>query len=269
MQTLLPNFLGGQWHTGSGAGTPLFDPVLGNELVRVDATGLDLAAGFAFAREQGGAALRAMTYRERGAMLAAVGKLLQTHRDAYYEIATANSGTVKNDSAVDIDGGFFTLGSYAKMGDTLGDRRFLIDGEAARLGKDPLFQSQHVLVPTRGVALFINAFNFPGWGLWEKAAPALLSGVPVIIKPATATAWLTQRMVQDVVERRRAAGRCAVGHLRQLGRPAGSAAALRRGQLHRLGRDRGADPLAPGRGAALGARQHRGRQRQQRLAAAR
>jgi 3,4-dehydroadipyl-CoA semialdehyde dehydrogenase len=200
MSDLIPNFFGGQWHSGRGAGTPLFDPVLGNELVRVDAGGLDLAAGFAFAREQGGAALRALTYRERGALLAAVVKVLQANRDAYYEIATANSGTVKNDSAVDIDGGIFTLGTYAKMGETLGDRRHLLDGEAARLGKDPLFQSHHVLVPTRGVALFINAFNFPSWGLWEKAAPALLSGVPVIVKPATATAWLTQRMVKDVVD---------------------------------------------------------------------
>jgi len=204
MTELLSNHLGGQWHTSRAAGTPLFDPVLGTELVRVDATGLDLAAGFEFARQTGGAALRAMTYRERAAMLAAVGKVLQAQRDAYYEIATANSGTVKNDSAVDIDGGLFTLGTYAKlghdMGEGLGDRRFLLDGEAARLGKDPLFQSQHVLVPTRGVALFINAFNFPSWGLWEKAAPALLAGVPVIIKPATATAWLTQRMVKDVVD---------------------------------------------------------------------
>jgi 3,4-dehydroadipyl-CoA semialdehyde dehydrogenase len=200
MSELIPNFFGGQWRAGQGAGTPLFDPVLGTELVRVDASGLDLAAGFAFARETGGAALRALSYRERGALLGAVVKVLQAHRDAYYEIATANSGTVKNDSAVDIDGGIFTLGTYAKMGETLGDRRHLLDGEAARLGKDPLFQSQHVLVPTRGVALFINAFNFPSWGLWEKAAPALLSGVPVIVKPATATAWLTQRMVKDVVD---------------------------------------------------------------------
>jgi 3,4-dehydroadipyl-CoA semialdehyde dehydrogenase len=107
---------------------------------------------------------------------------------------------VKNDSAVDIDGGLFTLGTYAKLGEGLGDRHFLFDGEAARLGKDPLFQSQHVRLPTRGLALFINAFNFPSWGLWEKAAPALLSGVPVIIKPATATAWLTQRMVKDVID---------------------------------------------------------------------
>ncbi|MFM2035369.1 MAG: hypothetical protein RL459_634 [Pseudomonadota bacterium] len=200
MTELLSNYLGGQWQTGTGAGTPLFDPVLGTELVRVDATGLDLAAGFNFAREQGGAALRALTYRQRGALLGAALKVLQANRDAYYEIATANSGTVKNDSAVDIDGGLFTLGVYAKMGDTLGDRHFMLDGEPARLGKDPLFQSQHVLTPTRGVALFINAFNFPSWGLWEKAAPALLSGVPVIIKPATATAWLTQRMVKDVVD---------------------------------------------------------------------
>ncbi|SOZ18086.1 Aldehyde dehydrogenase [Cupriavidus taiwanensis] len=200
MTELLSNYLGGTWQDGSGAGTPLFDPVLGNELVRVDATGLDLAAGFTFAREQGGAALRALTYRQRAALLGEVVKVLQAHREAYYDIATANSGTVRNDSAVDIDGGIFTLGTYARLGDTLGDRHFLVDGEAARLGKDPLFQSQHVLVPTRGVALFINAFNFPAWGLWEKAAPALLAGVPVIVKPATATAWLTQRMVRDVVE---------------------------------------------------------------------
>ena len=200
MSELLKNYLGGRWVAGSGAGTALFDPVLGTEVARVDATGLDLRAGFAFAREAGGAALRALTYRERAAMLAAAVKVLQAKRDDYYAIATANSGTVKNDSAVDIDGGIYTLSTYAKLGDSLGDRRFLLDGEAARLAKEPLFQSQHVMVPTRGLALFINAFNFPSWGLWEKAAPALLSGVPVVVKPATATAWLTQRMVQDVVE---------------------------------------------------------------------
>ena len=200
MTELLTNYFGGRWQTGSGAGTALFDPVLGTELVRIDSTGLDLAEGFQFAREQGGAALRALTYRERGALLTAVVKVLQANRDAYYEISTANSGTVKNDTAVDVDGGIFTLGTYAKLGETLGDRRYLLDGELARLGKEPLFQSQHILVPTRGLALFINAFNFPSWGLWEKAGPALLSGVPVIIKPASATAWLTQRMVKDVID---------------------------------------------------------------------
>ncbi|OYV01869.1 MAG: phenylacetic acid degradation bifunctional protein PaaZ [Burkholderiales bacterium PBB5] len=192
MTELLHNHLSGRWQAGNGTATPLFDPVLGDELVRVDATGLDLAAGFAFAREVGGAALRALTYRQRAALLAQVASLLQARRDDYYAIATANSGTVKNDSAVDIDGGLYTLGVYAKLGEGLGERLALADGEPARLAKDPLFQSQHILSPTRGVALLINAFNFPSWGLWEKAAPALLSGVPVIVKPATATAWLTQ-----------------------------------------------------------------------------
>lgn len=200
MIELLPNFLGGRWHHGTGTGAVLIDPVLGTELVRVDATGLDLSAGFAYARQQGGAALRALSFGERGAMLAAAAKVLQANRDAYDEISTANSGAVKNDTAVDVDGAIYTLGTYAKLGATLGDQRYLLEGDAARLGKDPLFQSQHVLVPTRGVALFINAFNFPAWGLWEKAGPALLSGVPVIVKPATATAWLTQRMVKDVID---------------------------------------------------------------------
>ncbi|MBW8465332.1 3,4-dehydroadipyl-CoA semialdehyde dehydrogenase [Acidovorax sp.] len=219
MTELLPNFAAGRWQHGTGLGTALWDPVLGTALVRVDAAGLDLAEAFAFARDMGGAALRAATYRERAAMLAAVVKVLQTHRDSYYDIATANAGTVKNDSAVDIDGAIFTLGQYAKWGDALGDARALRDGDAVRLGKEAVFQSQHLQVPRQGVALFINAFNFPAWGLWEKAAPALLSGMPVIVKPATATAWLTQRMVQDVVD----AGVLPVGALSVI---AGSSAGL-------------------------------------------
>ncbi len=200
MTERLLNHLGGRWTAGTGAGTALFDPVLGHELVQVDAAGLDLAAGFAHAREQGGAALRALTYSQRAGLLAAVGKVLQANRDAYDDIATANSGTVKNDSAVDIDGGIYTLGTYAKLGAALGERSYLLDGEPAALAKDGAFQAQHLQLPARGLALFINAFNFPAWGLWEKAAPALLSGVPVVVKPATATAWLTQRMVKDVVD---------------------------------------------------------------------
>jgi 3,4-dehydroadipyl-CoA semialdehyde dehydrogenase len=199
---LLPNFVAGQWvqgQAGQGAATTLTDPVTGAALVRVSSAGLDLPAAFTFAREQGGAALRALSYGERAALLKKVGEVLSANRDAYYDIATANSGTVKTDSAVDIDGALYTLGQYARWGAALGDARVLLDGDAVALAKDGAFQSQHVLRPVRGVALFINAFNFPAWGLWEKAAPALLSGVPVIIKPATATAWLTQRMVADVV----------------------------------------------------------------------
>lgn len=200
MTELLANHLGGRRQTGSGAGTTLLDPVLGTALVRVDATGLDLAAGFAFARQQGGAALRALSYRERAGLLGAIAKVLQANRDRYYEIATANSGTVKSDSGIDIDGAIYTIGVYAKLGESLGDQKMLADGEFVALAKGGVFGSRHVQVPTGGLALFINAFNFPAWGLWEKAAPALLSGVPVVVKPATATAWLTQVMVQDVID---------------------------------------------------------------------
>ncbi|MFM0337655.1 3,4-dehydroadipyl-CoA semialdehyde dehydrogenase [Paraburkholderia fungorum] len=200
MTELLKNYVAGQWIEGGGAGVTLTDPVTGEALVRVSSQGLDLGEAFGFARNQGGAALRELTYAQRAAHLAEIVKLLQAKRDDYYAIATANSGTTRNDSAVDIDGGLFTLSYYAKLGASLGDVHALRDGSPASLSKDQSFSVQHVLTPTRGVALFINAFNFPSWGLWEKAAPALLSGVPVIIKPATATAWLTQRMVADVVD---------------------------------------------------------------------
>jgi hypothetical protein len=121
MTELLANHLGGRWTLGSGSGTALFDPVLGNELVRVDAAGLDLAGGFAHARRVGGAGLRALTYGQRAERLGAIAKVLQANRDTYYEISTANSGTTKADSGVDIDGAIYTLGVYAKLGATLPD----------------------------------------------------------------------------------------------------------------------------------------------------
>jgi 3,4-dehydroadipyl-CoA semialdehyde dehydrogenase len=139
-------------------------------------------------------------------MLAAVVKVLQANRDAYYEIATANSGTVKNDSAVDIDGGIFTLGTYAKLGETLGDRN-LLDGEPPAWARTRCSRASTCWCPRAGWRCSSTPSTFPSWGLWEKAAPALLSGVPVIVKPATATAWLTQRMVQGRGRRRCAARR--------------------------------------------------------------
>ncbi len=200
MTRLLDNHLAGRWQAGSGAGVPLVDPVLGTELVRVSCAGLDLAEGFAFARTRGGAALRALGYAERSAQLARIAEVLQEKRDTWYDIALQNSGTTRNDSAVDIDGAIYTLGQYARWGAKLGAARCLTDGEPVNLGKDGSFRSGHFLVPQRGIALFVNAFNFPAWGLWEKAGPALLSGVPVVVKPATATAWLTQQMVAAVIE---------------------------------------------------------------------
>lgn len=199
MTNYLHNHLAGQWQAQAAAVNLLRDPVTGAHIASTGGQAEQLQAGFEFARGQGGQALQAMSYGERAAMLDQVLKVLQANRDAYYDISLANSGTTKADSAVDIEGACFTLGYYAKLGAGLGDARVLLDGAAAVYSKDKLFQSQHILAPVRGVALFINAFNFPAWGLWEKAAPALLSGVPVIVKPATVTAWLTHRMVADVI----------------------------------------------------------------------
>ena len=199
MTESLENYVGGHWVKGEGPGTALVDPITGGELARVSSAGLDVEGAFRHARDVGGSGLRALTYGERATMLGEIGKLLASKKDEYYAISIANSGTTKADTAVDVDGSMYTLGYFAKQGATLGQSQVLRDGAAASLSKDGSYASQHVLVPTPGLALFINAYNFPAWGLWEKAGPAILSGVPVVVKPATPTAWLTQRMVKDVV----------------------------------------------------------------------
>ena len=126
--------------------------------------------------------------------------LLATRRDEWYEIARKNSGNTKADAAIDVDGSIGTLKYFAKIGAKLGDAHMLRDGSPMRLARDQNFQGLHVGVPLDGVAVHINAFNFPAWGLWEKAAVSLLAGVPVLSKPATSTAWLAQEMVHAVID---------------------------------------------------------------------
>ena len=196
---ILQNYVGGKWVTGAGAGHALIDPVLGHELAHASSVGIDLDAALKYSRQVGGSALRALGYADRAALLGKIAETLSANRDAYYQIALENSGSPKSDAAIDIDGAIFTLKYYARAAAALGTARYLVDGDLVRLGRDDSFQSLHVGVPMRGVAVMINAFNFPSWGLWEKAAPALLSGMPIFAKPATATCLLTQRMVQDVV----------------------------------------------------------------------
>lgn len=196
----LANHLCGRWQEGGGEGLSLLDPVSGEPLVSVSSEGLDLAEALAFARREGGRALRAMTYEMRAAALAKVADVLQAKRADYFDISLRNSGATEADAGFDVDGAIFTLKAYARAGKVLGAGRCLREGARVPLAKDGVFQGQHFLVPMSGAAIFINAFNFPAWGLWEKAAPALLAGMPVFVKPATPTAWLAQRMVADVVE---------------------------------------------------------------------
>jgi 3,4-dehydroadipyl-CoA semialdehyde dehydrogenase len=196
----LESYLGNRWLRGQGAETELVDPTNGNLLAIASAKGLDLKAALAFAREKGGPALRALSYSERAKLLGAIADVLVANRARYEEIAIANSGNTKIDAAIDIDGGIGTLKYYARLGGTLGDAGALVDDKPVRLAKAENFQAMHMLVPRHGVAVHINAFNFPSWGLWEKAACTLLAGMPMLAKPASATCMLSQQMVKDVID---------------------------------------------------------------------
>ncbi len=195
----LESYLGGRWSRGQGVETELVDPTIGTVLATASAKGLDFGSALDFARKCGGSALRALNYAERAKLLGAVADVLVANRARYEEIAIANSGNTKADAAIDIDGGIGTLKYYARIGASLGMAKALLDEKPVRLAKAENFQAIHLLTPRHGVAVHINAFNFPGWGLWEKAACALLSGMPMLAKPASATCWLSHQMVRDVV----------------------------------------------------------------------
>ncbi len=195
----LESYLGGRWSRGQGTETELIDPTTGDILATASAKGLDFVGALAYARQHGGPALRALSYAERAKLLSAVADVLGANRARYEEIAIANSGNTKIDAAIDIDGGIATLKYYARLGAGLGGAKALLDENPVRLARAENFQAIHMQVPRHGVAVHINAFNFPSWGLWEKAACALLSGMPMLAKPASATCWLSHQMVRDVI----------------------------------------------------------------------
>src|SRR5215467_236276 len=195
----LESYLSGRWSRGEGVETRLVDPVTGDGLATASAKGLDLAAALVFARREGQGALRSMGYAARAKLVGAIADVLVANRARYEAIAIANSGNTKADAAIDIDGGIGTLKYYARLAAGLGEARALLDEKPVRLAKAENYQAIHLMVPRRGVAVHINAFNFPSWGLWEKAAVALIAGMPVLAKPASATALLAHEMVRDVI----------------------------------------------------------------------
>jgi 3,4-dehydroadipyl-CoA semialdehyde dehydrogenase len=196
----LSNYLADNWIEGSGPGAPLVDPVTGDELARISSEGVDLKNALEFARSHGGPALRQLTYAQRADLLGKIGELLTANRDEYFRLSLLNLGATQADASFDVDGALYTMKYYAKIGRALAEGKMLKEGAVLSLSKTGVFGAQHFLTPARGVAVFINAFNFPAWGFCEKAAPALLSGVPILVKPASPTAWLAQRMVEDVVK---------------------------------------------------------------------
>ncbi|MCG3133146.1 MAG: 3,4-dehydroadipyl-CoA semialdehyde dehydrogenase [Planctomycetes bacterium] len=192
----LENHVLGSWRAPSGRLADLTDPTTGAVIARCGTEGIDMKAVAAYGRDVGGPALRAMTFAQRGAMLEACWKAVHAIREELIELAVRNSGNTRKDAKFDIDGAIATLSAYAVWGNELGDTQVMLDGEGLQLGRTPRFWGQHVLVPREGVAVHVNAFNFPAWGLAEKAACALLAGVPCIEKPATATAVVAERLLR-------------------------------------------------------------------------
>jgi 3,4-dehydroadipyl-CoA semialdehyde dehydrogenase len=190
----------GAWHAASEGFVPLVNPSTEEQVARASSAGIDFGAVLEHARSMGGPALRAMTFAERGALLKGASKLLREHRDELLALSRDNNGTTKPDGSFDVDGATGTLAFYSLVGKKLGDRKVLADGDGLQLGRSDGFWSQHAWLPRRGVAVHINAFNFPAWGWAEKAACAWLAGMPVVTKPATATALVAERMVEILLE---------------------------------------------------------------------
>ncbi len=196
----LESYVYGKWVAGAGAGVGLRDATSGALIADSSSAGIDFASVLSFARERGGPALRDMTFHQRAGLLKALGKMLGEHKPEFYALSTA-TGATKADSWVDIDGGFGTLFVYASKGTReLPNQRVFVDGGTEVISKTGTFTAQHICVPLEGAAVHINAFNFPVWGMLEKLAPALLAGMPVVVKPATSTSYLTQLVFRRMIE---------------------------------------------------------------------
>jgi 3,4-dehydroadipyl-CoA semialdehyde dehydrogenase len=198
----LRSYVGGRWVAGTGAAQTLLNPTTEEPLARASSEGVDLQAALQYARSTGGPALRAMSFAERGAALKAIADAIQTERERLLELGIANGGNTRSDAKFDVDGAIATLLAYSETAGSLGQSKFLVDGEGIQLGRSARFHGQHIAVPRHGVAVHINAFNFPAWGFAEKAAVALLAGMPVLSKPATSSATLAHRIMELVVEKK-------------------------------------------------------------------
>ena len=194
----LENFILGQWITGDGEGQPLFNAVTGEQIATASTKGIDFKDILQYARTTGNPALRKMSFHERGLMLKNLALHLRNHLDKFYQISY-QTGATKADSWVDIEGGIGNLFSYASLRRKFPDEPYCLDGEHHILGKANTFMGHHLLVPKEGVAVHINAFNFPVWGMLEKIAVNLLAGMPAVVKPATVTSFLTEAVVREII----------------------------------------------------------------------
>ncbi len=194
----LQNYAQGQWISGEGEGQTLYNAINGDTIATASSKGLDFAAMLDYARKTGGTKLRKLTFHERGRMLKALAIHLQSKKELFYNISWA-TGATRTDSWVDIEGGIGNLFSYASLRRQFPDETFCLEGDMAKISKGGSFIGHHICVPKEGVAIHINAFNFPVWGMLEKVAVNWLAGVPAIVKPATVTSFLTEAVAKEII----------------------------------------------------------------------
>ena len=195
----LKNYAEGKWVNGTKSGETLHNAVTGEALYTASSDGLDFGGMMQYARKVGGPALRKLTFHERGRMLKALAMHLMERKEYFYTVS-AYTGATRIDSWVDIEGGIGNLFANASLRRQFPDERFYVDGDTAKLSKNNTFIGQHIMVPREGVAIHINAFNFPVWGMLEKIAVNLLAGVPAIVKPATLTSFLTEAVFEEIIK---------------------------------------------------------------------
>jgi oxepin-CoA hydrolase / 3-oxo-5,6-dehydrosuberyl-CoA semialdehyde dehydrogenase len=196
----LRSYAQGEWVEGTGNGTDLIHAVTGEKIAEATSEGLDFNGMLDYGRTVGGPKLRSMTFHERARMLKEMAKHLLERKDQFYKLSQA-TGATKTDSWIDIEGGIGTFFAYASRGRReFPNETFYVDGGVELLSKDNTFVGRHLCVPLEGVAIHINAFNFPCWGMLEKLAPTFLGGMPAIVKPATITSYLTEGMVRVMID---------------------------------------------------------------------
>jgi oxepin-CoA hydrolase / 3-oxo-5,6-dehydrosuberyl-CoA semialdehyde dehydrogenase len=193
------NYIQGKWTPGEGDGIPQFNAITGEIISYASDAGLDYAGILQYARTKGGPVLRRMTFQERGQMLKALALFLTERKERYYTVS-AWTGATRADSWVDIEGGIGNLFANASLRRRFPNEPYYVEGETIRLSKENTFTGHHILTPKPGVAVHINAFNFPIWGMLEKIAVNLLAGVPAVVKASEHTSFLTECMVRDIIE---------------------------------------------------------------------
>lgn len=197
--TSYQNYVKGEWISGEGVETELFNAISGEKIGDCSSVGLDYAGMMDYAKEKGGAVLRKMTFTQRGLMLKELAMFLLKNKRKYYEVS-AWTGATRIDSWIDIEGGIGNLFANASLRRQFPDLPYHVDGAGVPLSKGGSFMGHHIMVPKDGVAIHINAFNFPIWGMLEKIAVNLLAGVPAIVKPSEYTCYLTEVMVRDIID---------------------------------------------------------------------